>query len=55
MMPMRYITRFKPRQIAFIEGVCSEIDVDNQLLTVEGAEGTVIEHMEHHVHSQWRR
>ncbi|TPX72730.1 hypothetical protein SpCBS45565_g00030 [Spizellomyces sp. 'palustris'] len=35
MMPMRYITRFKPRQIAFVEGGCNQIDVENKVLTVE--------------------
>ncbi|KAJ3151936.1 NADH:ubiquinone oxidoreductase [Geranomyces variabilis] len=35
MMPMRYITRFKKRVIAFVEGVCNEIDVQNKTLLVE--------------------
>ncbi|KAI9098865.1 pyridine nucleotide-disulfide oxidoreductase-domain-containing protein [Phlyctochytrium arcticum] len=35
MMPMRYITRFKPRQIEFVEGACTDIDVENKILSVE--------------------
>ncbi|KAJ3186695.1 NADH:ubiquinone oxidoreductase [Gaertneriomyces sp. JEL0708] len=35
MMPMRYITRFKPRQILFAEAACTDIDHENKILTVE--------------------
>ncbi|KAJ3018991.1 NADH:ubiquinone oxidoreductase [Thoreauomyces humboldtii] len=35
MMPMRYITRFKERAVAFVEGECNEIDVANKILKVE--------------------
>ncbi|KAI8920844.1 pyridine nucleotide-disulfide oxidoreductase-domain-containing protein [Powellomyces hirtus] len=35
MMPMRYITRFKERAVAFVEGVCNEIDTKNKILVVE--------------------
>lgn len=36
MQPIRFFTRFKKRAVQFIEGNCTNIDVKNKVLTVEG-------------------
>lgn len=35
MMPIRYITRFKKREVKFIEGECTEIDYKNKVIEFE--------------------
>ncbi|KAJ3025853.1 UNVERIFIED_CONTAM: NADH:ubiquinone oxidoreductase [Siphonaria sp. JEL0065] len=35
MQPIRYLTRFKKRQILFVEGACTNIDPDSKVITVE--------------------
>ncbi|KAJ3028144.1 NADH:ubiquinone oxidoreductase [Rhizophlyctis rosea] len=35
MMPIRYITRFKKREVMFIEGECRNIDPEKKTITVE--------------------
>lgn len=36
MMPIRYITRFKKREVLFVEGECNEIDPEKKTILVEG-------------------
>ena len=36
MQPLRYLIRFKKRQVMFVEGECSNIDPVSQTLTVNG-------------------
>ncbi|KAJ3256095.1 NADH:ubiquinone oxidoreductase [Chytriomyces hyalinus] len=35
MQPIRFLTRFKKREILFIEGNCTKVDPDSQVITVE--------------------
>ncbi|KAJ3240203.1 NADH:ubiquinone oxidoreductase [Chytriomyces hyalinus] len=35
MQPIRFLTRFKKREILFIEGNCTHVDPDNQVITVQ--------------------
>ncbi|KAJ3414195.1 NADH:ubiquinone oxidoreductase [Chytridiales sp. JEL 0842] len=35
MMPIRYLTRFKSREVLFVEGNCTAIDKDKKVVTVE--------------------
>jgi NADH dehydrogenase FAD-containing subunit len=36
MQSIRYLTRFKTREVAFVEGECTDINPDSKILTVKG-------------------
>ena len=36
MQSIRYLTRFKTREVAFVEGECTDINPDSKTLTVKG-------------------